>query len=157
MRMPLPMQGFEPGPPRKKILVVDDDPVVLATLSLKLGASGYQVLTAADGSEALAATRQEKPDLLLLDLSFPPNVGGVDWNGFLIARWIRRLDGAANLPIIMISGSNRSDYRKMALAEGILAFLRKPIDIDDLLATVSLALSKSPVAHASLRATSFEI
>jgi CheY-like chemotaxis protein len=47
-----------------------------------LQGAGYRVVTAMDGSEAVAAARKENPDLILLDISFPPNVGGVEWDGF---------------------------------------------------------------------------
>ena len=58
----------------KKILVVDDNEIILKTISLKLQGAGYQVITALDGSEAVAAARKETPDLILLDISFPPDV-----------------------------------------------------------------------------------
>ena len=62
----------------KKILVVDDNEVILKTLSLKLGSAGYSVVTAIDGSAAVACARREKPDLILLDISFPPDVAHSD-------------------------------------------------------------------------------
>src|SRR5437773_140530 len=85
-----------------KILVVDDNKVILKILSMKLGASGYQVITAEDGSGAVNAVRTQKPDLILLDINFPPDVahgGGVPWDGFRIMDWVRRLDEAKNIPI----------------------------------------------------------
>ena len=84
----------------KKILVVDDNEIVIKTISLKLQGAGYQVLTAMDGSAAVAAARQESPDLILLDLSFPPDVAGVPWDGFRIMEWFHRLDTSKKIPII---------------------------------------------------------
>ena len=72
--------------------------VVVKALEMKLKASGYDVLTAEDGSSAVATARKERPDLIVLDISFPPDVahgGGVPWDGFLIMGWLRRL----NVPI----------------------------------------------------------
>src|ERR1043165_8886949 len=92
---------------RKKILVVDDDAIIIRTLSFKLKSNGYDVLTAVDGSEAVATVRREKPDLILLDLSFPPDVafgGGVPWDGFLIMDWVRRIEELKHTPIIIITG-----------------------------------------------------
>jgi CheY-like chemotaxis protein len=63
--------------PKKKILVVDDNEVVLKAVSLKLQGCGYHIITALDGTEAVAAARRETPDLILLDLNFPPDVDGV--------------------------------------------------------------------------------
>src|SRR5216683_1930362 len=94
---------------RKKILVVDDSPVILKALSLKLTAAGYDVLTAEDGAGAVNQARREKPDLILLDISFPPDVahgGGVAWDGFLIMGWVRRMDEGRNIPIIIITGGD---------------------------------------------------
>src|SRR6476646_738516 len=90
---------------RKKILVVDDSPIILKTLSMKLKSQGYDVLTAEDGSIAVSTARRERPDLILLDISFPPDVahgGGVAWDGFLIMDWLRRMDEAKDIPVFII-------------------------------------------------------
>jgi len=86
---------------RKTILIVDDDRVVQQALALKLKASGYDVLEAEDGAAAVSTVRRQKPDLILLDISFPPDVahgGGVPWDGFLILNWLRRLDEGKDVP-----------------------------------------------------------
>ncbi len=90
--------------PKKKILVVDDNEVILKTVSLKLQGCGYQIITALDGTEAVAAARKESPDLILLDINFPPDVDGVPWDGFRIMDWFHRLDPAKKIPIIIITG-----------------------------------------------------
>src|SRR5690349_7763955 len=93
----------------KRILVVDDNLVFVRSLSMKLKSKGYDVLTAMDGGEAVSAARKEKPDLILLDISFPPDVGhggGVPWDGFLIIEWLHRIDEASTVPIIVISGGD---------------------------------------------------
>jgi CheY-like chemotaxis protein len=129
--------------PGKKILVVDDDPVILTTLSLKLQSKGYQVLTASDGPQAIGVTRKEKPDLMLLDVCFPPDVahgGGVPWDGFVITQWLRGLDHSKHIPVILISGADRAEYTERASAVGATAFFRKPIDNDQLLASIDTAL-----------------
>src|SRR6267143_2497954 len=99
---------------RKKILVVDDSPVILKALSMKLTAAGYDVLTAEDGGGAVSLARREKPDLILLDISFPPDVahgGGVAWDGFLIMNWLRRLDEGKHIPIMIISGGDPEKFK----------------------------------------------
>ena len=88
----------------KTILVVDDDAVIIKTTSSKLKSQGYQVVTAMDAAEAMSAVRQHKPDLILLDIAFPPDVG-VDWDGLKIIMWMQRMDEAKNIPIIVVSGS----------------------------------------------------
>jgi CheY-like chemotaxis protein len=130
--------------PRLKILLADDDPVTVQALSVKLKSKGYDVVTASDGAEALMVTRLEKPNLMILDVNFPPDVahgGAVSWNGFLLAQWFRRSQ-ADHIPIIFISASNRPEYKKRAAAVGAAAFLPKTIVGDGLLGCISLALAK---------------
>ena len=88
----------------KKILVVDDNEIVIKTISLKLQGAGYQVLTAMDGSAAVATARKESPDLILLDLSFPPDVDGVAWDGFRIMDGVCSGTQFHKTGSIMISG-----------------------------------------------------
>jgi CheY-like chemotaxis protein len=133
---------------RKKILVVDDSLVILKTVYMKLTANGYDVVTAEDGSAAVSAVRKEKPDLLLLDLSFPPDVahgGGVAWDGFLIMNWLRRLEEAKNIPIIAFTGGDLVKNKDRALAAGAASFFHKPIDNDGLLAVIQQTLAKGMV------------
>ena len=142
-----PSKGAEgTAAPPKKILLVDDNPIILKTLSFKLKSEGYQVLTAVDGSQAISTARNEKPDLILLDILFPPDVGhggGVPWDGFLIIEWLRRGDGGRNVPIIIISGTDPAKYKDRSLAAGAVAFFQKPINNDELLAAIRKALSES--------------
>src|SRR3974390_3154345 len=103
---------------RKKILVVDDSLLILKQMSTKLTANGYEVLTAEDGGTAVSTVRTEKPDLILLDLSFPPDVahgGGVAWDGFLIMNWLQRMDEAKNIPIIIITGGDPAKLKERAI------------------------------------------
>ena len=124
---------------RKKILIVDDSPVIAKTMSLTLNANGYDVLTAEDGASAAGAVRREKPDLILLDISFPPDVGhggGISWDGFLILDWVRRLEEAKNIPFIVVTGGSPAKYQERALAAGAVAFFQKPVNKDELLTTI---------------------
>jgi CheY-like chemotaxis protein len=129
----------------KTILLVDDDPVILKSLSLKLNAKGYDVVTATDGSEAVSAVRTQNPDVILLDLTFPPDVahGGVAWDGFQIMQWLKRMEEAANIPIIVITGGDPAKYEARAREIGAAAFFHKPIDHDGLFGVISKALGES--------------
>ena len=124
----------------KKILVVDDNEIILKTVSLKLQGVGYQVFTALDGSEAVSAARKEHPDLILLDIGFPPAVDGVPWDGFRVMEWLRRLDTGKKIPIIIITGSEDPKYKERATNSGAVAFFHKPIDHDDLLKVIHSVL-----------------
>lgn len=130
----------------KKILVVDDDAVVVKALSLKLSAKGFKVITAADGSEAMQSVRKEKPDLMLLDVTFPPDVSvaGVAWDGFRIVEWLRRLDESQQIPVIIMSGGDREKYKSRTDAIGAVAFFQKPINYDELINTIRKTLDEWP-------------
>lgn len=127
----------------KKILVVDDNEIVVKTLCLKLQGAGYQVLTALDGADAVAFARKENPDLILLDISFPPDVGGVPWDGFRIMEWFHRLDTARKIPIIIITGSEDPKIKERATAAGAVAFFQKPLEHDYLLKVIRATLGES--------------
>jgi CheY-like chemotaxis protein len=130
-------------PAGKKILVVDDDQIILKTLSIALISNGYQVFTAPDGPGAASIVSKERPDLILLDLLFPPdaaNVGGALQDGFFIIEWLRRMGEAKDIPIIIISGDKSAKDKKTALATGVVGFFSKPIDRIALLAAIRAAL-----------------
>ena len=127
----------------KKILIVDDDAVFVKALSLLLRAKGYQVLTAEDGASTISTVRREKPDLILLDLNFPPDVahgGTVNWDGFRIMEWLRRMDEAKGIPIIVITVADSAKDQDRCRAPEVAGFFRKPVDNDELLHTIRKAL-----------------
>jgi CheY-like chemotaxis protein len=131
-------------PTGKTILVVDDNPVVLKALSLKLEANGYRVLTAAEGAEAVGVVRRDKPDLILLDLGFPPDIahgGSGLQDGFHIMRWLQRLEEAKHIPIIIITGGDPEKLKERALAAGAVSFFRKPIDSAELIEVIRRTLA----------------
>jgi CheY-like chemotaxis protein len=134
----IPMNG-------KKILIVDDDPVVLSAVSMKLKHEGYETMTAADGSAAVSAVRKSRPDLILLDITFPPDVahgGGVPWDGFLIMAWLKRMDEAKGIPFIIISAGDAAKYEKRALAAGATRFFHKPMHSEELLSVIHETLGQ---------------
>ena len=132
----------------KKILVVDDDPVILKTLSFTLRTNGYQVVTATDGAEAINQVKQERPDLLIVDVFLaadPQGCGALGWDAFQVSRWVRNLNCQA--PVIIISGSDQPEYRQQTIAAGARGFLTKPIDSLLLLNAIGSLLSeKKPVS-----------
>jgi CheY-like chemotaxis protein len=129
----------------KKILLVDDDQLILRKLAHKLRGVGYKTLLAPDGGEAVSTARRERPDLIVLDITFPPDVahgGGVPWDGFLIIDWLRRLEEAKNIPIIVMTGSPAEKFKARATEKGAIAFFQKPIDETKFLETVKKILDE---------------
>ncbi|MFO1489167.1 MAG: response regulator [Verrucomicrobiota bacterium] len=121
---------------KKIVLVVDDNAVILKTISLALQKQNFDVVTALDGSEAVGAVRREKPNVIVLDLSFPPSFGNVEWDGFRIMQWLKRIEEAKNVPFIIITGGDAAKYKDRALKEGAAAFFQKPVNNDQLVATI---------------------
>ncbi len=127
--------------PQQKILVVDDNEVIVKTIAVKLNSAGYKTFVALDGAEAVAIVRKEKPDLIVLDISFPPDIAGVPWDGFRIMEWLRRVDDTKKIPIIVITGGAGDKDKEKALAGGAIGFLYKPLDHDELLKMVRATLA----------------
>ncbi len=149
---PCPTTGVEGRPSRapdqtgrKVILVVDDNLVFQRAISIKLKAYGYDVVTAEDGSAAVGAIGKLKPDLILLDVNFPPDVahgGGLAWDGFLILHWLRRMQGAVDVPVIAVTGGDLDLYRQHCKEAGILDLLPKPLDHELLVSKIRAALGQ---------------
>ena len=144
------LKPIMPTPPvagtGRRILVVDDNLVIVKVLSNLLKSHGYDVLTATDGSKAISTVRREKLDLILLDLNFPPDVGtggGVPWDGFLIMDWLRRMDEGTGIPIFVITSDEPAKSDQRALAAGVLKVFHKPLDHEALLAAIREVLGQN--------------
>jgi CheY-like chemotaxis protein len=136
---------------RNTILVIDDNEIILKTTSMKLENAGYQVFTALDASEGVSLGRKVKPDLIVLDIGFPPDVyenqvvdgwSGMAWDGFRIMDWLHKVDETKKIPIIIISGLIEEKNKKRAAASGAAAFLPKPVNFDEMLKVIRETLDK---------------
>ena len=121
-----------------KILVIDDDPVAVSALSLVLQSGGYQVFEAGDASAAFSLTRRIRPDLIVLDIFFPPDVNesGNSWDAFMILEWLQRAGAIENTPVVVVTGAEPEPFRDRCLAAGVAAFFTKPVNPRELLDTV---------------------
>ncbi|GIX50609.1 MAG: hypothetical protein KatS3mg132_803 [Limisphaera sp.] len=134
---------------RKKILILDDDPVVVKALSIKLEAGGYQPLSATDPETALRMVRTENPDLLIVDIHLPTSsLVGPTWSGFTLVQWLERLNQDWHKPVIIISADDPAKHQDKAKQIGAVAFFQKPIDHDKLLGTIASALNTGTSAAA---------
>jgi CheY-like chemotaxis protein len=112
------------------ILVVDDTLTNLALLNAILQQNGYQVLLAKTGEKALAIAKQEKPDLILLDVTMP------GWDGYKTCRRIKNEKNLAPIPVLFLSALNSSEDRLRAFAAGGVDYVHKPFQEEELLARV---------------------
>lgn len=118
-----------------RVLVVDDDERVRTVVSWQLEADGYVVVEAPDGAAALARIADDRPDLVVLDLSMP-GVGGLD-----VLRRVR--DGDGSLPVIVLSGRSGETDRIVGLDLGADDYLVKPFSPGELAARVRSVLRRS--------------
>lgn len=127
---------------KKKILILDDDPVVVKALSIKLEAGGYQPFSATDPETALRTVRTEQPDLLIVDIHLPSSpLTGPEWSGFTLLQWLERLYQDWRKPVIIISADDPARHQENARKVGAIAFFQKPIDHDKLLSTIASTLA----------------
>jgi CheY-like chemotaxis protein len=130
----------------RKILVVDDNAVVLKTLAGKLSAVGFKVITEAESAAGVGAARKECPDLIILDINFPPDNGfsSLQWDGLNILQWVKRFEELKDIPVIIITADDPAKHKEQTLAAGATAFFRKPVDHEQLVATIVQILGAAP-------------
>ncbi len=114
-----------------KILVVDDDRLVLATVTHGLAKAGYEIIDADNGDDAILLARQHRPDLALLDIRME------GMSGFDVAAYLRE---SLQTPFMFLSAFADDDTVAQVKALGAVAYLVKPLDIAQIVPTVEAAL-----------------
>ena len=122
------------------ILVVDDEPQIRRVMRTTLAVHGYSVVEARSGEEALARTRDVRPDLILLDVNLP------GMSGLETCREIRNTSDA---PIIMLTVRNTERDKVQALDAGADDYVVKPFGVDELMARIRAALRRAPPVEAT--------
>ena len=117
-----------------RVLVVDDEPNILATLAPLLRSRGYQVSTAMSGRGAIETIDREKPDLVVLDLGLP------DIDGVEVCRHVRE---SSNLPIVVLSARGSEGDKVRALDVGADDYVTKPFGAEELLARIRAGLRRA--------------
>jgi two-component system phosphate regulon response regulator PhoB len=141
----------------KKILIVDDEPDIITFISAVLEENGYTSTSAKDGIEGLEALRNEKPDLILLDLMMPKK------SGISMFQELRKDPDMSNIPVVVVTGVSDvtgvdfrnfmykqplRDEKKFVETTGLTkytipdGYIEKPIDPDELIKTVKEALKE---------------
>ena len=128
---PVPGAARNPEGPLK-VLVVDDESEVRASVGEFLEGNGYSVCEAGDGEEALAMTFTEKPDLILLDLRLPK----VD--GYQVCQTLKGNPITSGIPIIMITALNATPQKVKGIEFGADDYVEKPFDLDELVARMKM-------------------
>ncbi|MDP3744987.1 MAG: response regulator [Methylotenera sp.] len=118
----------------QKILVVDDDLVVLATISMGLRQAGYQVLQVDSGELAVQICKREDPELAILDVRMP------GMSGFEVAEILRKV---SKTPFIFLSAYSDEESVQSAKELGALGYVVKPVEIKRLVPAIEIALARA--------------
>ena len=121
------------APPKRKVLVVDDESAMLQTLRFNLERAGYAVTTAGDGRSAIALAASERPDLIVMDIMLPV------LDGIEACREIRKSSG---VPIIMLTAKDQEIDKVLALELGADDYVTKPFSLHEFMARVKARLRR---------------
>jgi Response regulators consisting of a CheY-like receiver domain and a winged-helix DNA-binding domain len=123
---------------KRRILIADDEPNIVLSLTFLMERAGYDVEVADNGEEALKRAVERPPDLLLLDVMLPR------LSGFEVCQKLRANPACRTLPIIMLTAKGRDSEVSKGLALGANAYVTKPFSVQALLAQVAAILGKAP-------------
>ena len=121
--------------PKPRILIVDDEPDLLAVLHFGLEAEGFEVVEATDGERGLEMARTCEPALIVLDLMLPR------LDGYKVCRALKFDERYKRIPIFILSARSGETDRRLALDLGADAYMTKPYDMKDLVARIRARLS----------------
>jgi two-component system phosphate regulon response regulator PhoB len=126
-----------PPAPAERILVVDDEPEIVALVAYHLAKAGYRVSTASNGEDALDAARREHPDLIVLDLMLP------GMSGFDILEQLRAEEGTRDVAVLMLTARREEPDRIRGLELGADDYLTKPFSLAELVLRVGAILRRA--------------
>ena len=120
--------------PSHRIVLADDDRLILSTLGQGLRDAGYEILEATDGNAAVHLCETTNPELAILDVRMP------DLSGVEAARLIHQ---KTNVPFIFLSAYGEKEIVKLAVEEGALGYLIKPVDVPQIVPAIEAALARA--------------
>ena len=130
--------GAPPGPVRRCVLIVEDNPLNMKLFSAMIGAQGYDVLQAADGAQGLDLAQRRHPDLIIMDIQLP------GMSGLEVTHNLKTDEATRDIPIIATTAfALRGDEEKI-LASGCDAYMAKPIAISQFLELIETFMLKAP-------------
>ena len=124
-----------------RIVIVDDDELFCQIVARTLAPLGHMVVTVRDGDDALEALWANGPDLAILDCALPGKTG------LTILREVRESAMFGKLPVIILTARRSEWHAKMAMTAGADAYVRKPFEPDDLIATIERLLAAAAPSH----------
>jgi len=127
-------EAVEVGEGRRQILIAEDEPFIVESLTFLLERQGYDVRSVRDGAVALEELSSEPPDLLILDTMIPSE------NGFDVLRQLRQMPHGGAVPVLVLTAKGQESDRRQMLSLGADEFVTKPFSNQDLLARVDRLL-----------------
>ena len=128
-----------------KILLIEDDKDSVRAMAVRFKAKGYQFVVACDAISAISMARQEKPDLIILDLGLPAG------DGFTVLQRLKTNYELMFIPVIVVSARDPLLNQQRALESGAEIFFQKPFDNDELFLAVQKALLKNGLPGEEVR------
>ncbi len=119
---------------KKKILLIDDEPDIVAMTVMRLEANGFNVVTAEDGNTGYELAKTEKPDLIILDLMLP------DMDGYQVCRLLKFDEQFKNIPIIMLTARSQKEDKEWGEKVGADLYMTKPYEAKELLEKIRLLM-----------------
>jgi len=126
--------------PDARLLVVEDEPNILELLSASLRYAGFDVVTAAAGTEAVQAAQRHRPDLIVLDVMLP------DMDGFDVIRRLR--GGGARIPVVFLTARDATEDKIRGLTLGGDDYVTKPFSLEEVLARLRGLLRRAHLTRA---------
>ena len=121
----------------KNILIVEDDPKIVAALEIRFQAAGYATLSAGDAASGLSKAVQHRPHLIVLDISLPAG------DGLELAKKLKSLPETRNTPFLFVTANKDPDLRARAMDLGAAGLFEKPYNAEELLAVAGHALGET--------------
>jgi len=119
-----------------RILIVDDEPDFLEVISVRLKASGYEIMAASNYKEAINLMHEKIPDLILLDIMMP------DVDGFEMKDRLKKYTSTSNIPVIFLTAKDKVSDKIMAFKLGVDDYITKPYNPEELLARIDSSLKR---------------
>jgi CheY-like chemotaxis protein len=124
--------------PRKKILLIDDENLILVTTRLLLREMNADIITANSGTEGLTLAQRESPDIILLDIMMP------EMDGWSVLSRLKADARLSLIPVVVMSGDDPIESGRMGKERGASAVCGKPFDANDLIAIIEGLIGERP-------------
>ncbi|MDQ3662819.1 MAG: response regulator [Actinomycetota bacterium] len=123
---------------KKRVLICDDDPVILRLLQVNLELEGYNVLLAHHGEEAIEVATAEQPDLIILDIMMPR------LDGYQTMQKLKVGETTSDIPVLFLSAKAQASDIERGREQGVAGYLTKPFDPTELLEVIEQLVGPDP-------------